>query len=237
MTERPRESGPLQDWDLVSGCSLLRGFLSRWLRRPRGVLRARSAGDLFSFPFTPPCAERSPSARQTAQEREGEVGAQGVGCSPDGGWGGGRLPCGAGPGIKRGLPAENPRTSFLPPGTVLGDRQVRGRESVYVTSPGTMSSLDAQGGQRCGRRVLQRHPDLNPCLWVCGRQALFSCPPTPQLPTWGLFIGSGPQGQQGLGLAGEEAVNNELWSLTPLACAQAFRFMCRPFGARTKYGS
>lgn len=43
---------------------------------------------------------------------------------------------------------------------------MRGRESVYVTSPGKMSSVDAQGGQRCGRRVLQRHPDLNPCLWL-----------------------------------------------------------------------
>lgn len=51
------------------------------------------------------------------QMQEGEGGAEGVGCSPDGG----RLPRRAGPGIKRGLPAESPMASLLPSGTVLGD--------------------------------------------------------------------------------------------------------------------
>lgn len=60
---------------------------------------------------------RSPTAWQTAQMQEGEGGAEGVGCSPDGG----RLPRRAGPGIKRGLPAESPMASLLPSGTVLGD--------------------------------------------------------------------------------------------------------------------
>lgn len=47
-----------------------------------------------------------------------------------------------------------------------------------------------------------------------------SCPPG-----WDVFKGLGPQGQQDLGWVGEEVVNNGLWSLTPLAFTQPFRFV------------
>lgn len=99
---------------------------------------------------------------------------------------------------------------------------MRGSESVYVTSPGKTSSVDAQEGQRCGRRILQRHPDLNPSLW------LFHCLPMPELPTWDVFIGSGPW-------VGEGGRGSQWTLVSNSSCLHsAFQIYMSPFWSQSK---